>query len=322
MVLLDELRAHPDPAVAYRTRLLLDGEDPASAAMQALADRVRADPECDAIIEGALPLRRHAYRKWQGTHWALVQLAERGHPGGDERLKELQELVFDWILAPSFLKPNWTRRIEGHPDRVRRCASQEGNVLWASLALGLMDDRLAVLAARLADLAWPDGGWNCDVRPEARGSSFVETMLPARGLAAFVAHTGDPRARRALDRAMDLLLDRDLIFRRGTCEPIVPDWGPRPDRIGFPIRFFDVLLALETAQLAGRLDDPRCERALALLRSKRTKDGGFPLEFRPARTAKEVGSRCTFAHWGRGGRTRSNPWVTVNALRVLREAGD
>ncbi len=228
--------------------------------------------------------------------------------------------MFDWILSPAFLKPNWTRYVEGQPDRVRRCASMEGNVLWASLELGLMDRRLRVLADRLGRMQWPDGGWNCDVRPQAHHSSLVETVLGLRGLAPWMQATGDKTAAQSLERGVELLLEHHLLFHRNGA-PIVPTWGPRSDRIGFPIRFFDVLVVLELMADVGCLDDPRGDRALDLLISKRTADGGFPMEVRRARTASEICSNCTFAQWGPGGKTRTNPWVTIRALHVLRAAG-
>ena len=317
--LLDRLRSWSDPAVRYRTRRWLDGERLEDPEMVALAEEVRRHPDCAAVIEGAFHDPRHPYRKWQGAHWALVQLAERGHPGGDPRLAEVQRVVFGWILSPAFLRPNWTRFIEGQPERVRRCGSMEGNVLWASLGLGLRDDRLQALADRLVDMQWPDGGWNCDVRPGARHSSFVETVLALRGLASWVQATGDPRARHTLDRGVELLLDHALLFHRNG-ELMVPGWGPRPDVIGFPVRFFDVLLVLELMVDVGRIGDPRCGRALELLAAKRTADGGFPLEHRRARTVDRVRTHGTWASWGPGGRKRMNPWVTVNGLRVLAAA--
>ena len=298
---------------------MLDDADPATAEMRALADDVRASSDCGSLIDGAFVDPRHPYRKWQGAHWALVQLAERGHPGGDPRLGQIQEVVFDWILSPAFLQPNWTRYVEGQPNRVRRCASMEGNVLWASLELGLGDERLQTLADRLASMQWPDGGWNCDVRPEARNSSFVETVLGLRGLAAWARATGDETAARTIEPGVELLLDHHLLYHRNG-DVIVPTWGPRAHKIGFPIRFFDVLLVLELMADVGRVNDPRCERALELLSSKRTTDGGFPMEVRRALTADEIGSNCTFARWGPGGKTRTNPWVTIRALRVLRAA--
>jgi hypothetical protein len=314
------LLAWDDPAVRYQTRLVLGGHSSEDRQMRLLAEEVRVSPDCRAVIEGSFVDPRHPYRKWQGAHWALVQLAERGHPGGDPRLQQIQELVFAWILSPAFLKPNWTKFVEGQPERVRRCASMEGNVLWASLALGLGDERLQVLADRLSELQWPDGGWNCDVRPRARHSSLVETVLGLRGLAAWVRVTGDPNATPTLERGVELVLTHHLLYHRNGAL-IVPSWGPPPDQIGFPIRFFDVLLVLELMADLGRLADRRCGRALDLLESKRTPDGGFPMETRRARSASEICSNCTFAQWGPGGKTRTNPWVTIRALRVLRAAG-
>jgi hypothetical protein len=183
-----------------------------------------------------------------------------------------------------------------------------------------MDDRLQVLADRLGKMQWPDGGWNCDVRPQARHSSFVETVLGLRGLAAWVRVTGEVKAALVLEHGVDLLLAHRLLFHRSGAL-IVPSWGPRPDAIGFPIRFFDVLLVLELMADVARIDDPGCVRALDMLEAKRTDDGGFPMEIRRARTAGEICSNCTFAEWGPGGKTRSNPWVTIRALRVLRAAG-
>jgi hypothetical protein len=317
---LDRLLGWEDPAVRYQSRLMLDGADPDAPEMRDLAEAIRRSPDCIAMIEGSFLDERHPYRKWQGAHWALVQLAERGHPGGDPRLNDVQGVVFAWILSPAFLRPNWTRYVDGQPERVRRCGSMEGNVLWASLQLGLMDDRLRTLADRLVDFAWPDGGWNCDARPQAQRSSFVETVLPLRGLAAWVRATGDENAASTLDRGIELLLEHRLLFHRNG-DLIIPTWGPRPDLIGFPVRFFDVLLVLELMADVGRLDDPRCGDALDMLISKRVPDGGFPLEMRRARTATEICSNCTFGDWGPGGKTRMNPWVTIRALRVLRDAG-
>lgn len=112
---VDRLVGWPDPAVRYRARLVLDGADRNVAELRALADEVRESPDCIAVVEGGFVDPNHPYRKWQGAHWALVQLAERGHPGGDPRLQRLQELVFAWILAPAFLRPNWTWYMRDSP---------------------------------------------------------------------------------------------------------------------------------------------------------------------------------------------------------------
>ena len=129
-----------------------------------------------------------------------------------------------------------------------------------------------------------------------------------------------PRALAAADRAAELLLSRRLLWRRRDGALIRPDWGKPVDRIQFPIRFYDVLYALEVMRDLGRLDDPRCAPGLAMLESKRLPDGGFPLDERIGTTSPVVASRATYAYWGPAGRTRGNPLVTVAALGVLREA--
>jgi hypothetical protein len=84
--------------------------------------------------------------------------------------------------------------------------SQQGNALWYLITLGLADGRTGGLAERLLLWQWPDGGWNCDRRPGASKSSFYETLLPMRGLAAHGLKAmaaldllGDPRCAAALD---------------------------------------------------------------------------------------------------------------------------
>ena len=225
-----------------------------------------------------------------------------------------------WLLGPSFERPPRTVWYPEQPDRVRRCASQEGNAIWAALQLGLDDDHTVELVERLVARQWPDGGWNCDKRREARLSSFQETAIPARALHAFGTRFGHPGALRAAERAAEVLLSRRLLWRRRDGALIRPDWGVAVDRIQFPIQFYDVLFALQVMAELGRLDDPRCADALTLLESKRLPDGGFPLEERVGVTRKVVASRGSYADWGPAGATRSNPFVTVAALGVLREA--
>jgi hypothetical protein len=262
----------------------------------------------------------HAYMKWQGPHWTLVGLATIGYRVGDESLRPLMAAVESWLFSSRHTGPPATTELPGQPDRIRRCASQEGNAIWSAVRLGLETDRTIELADRLIRTQWPDGGWNCDRRPHARTSSFQETAIPARGLRAFGLRHGYEPALRAADRAAELMLSRRLLWRRRDGALIDPDWGGAFDLIHFPIQFYDVLFALQVMTELGRIRDPRCADAVALLESKRLPDGGFPLEYRNATPCDSVRSRGTFADWGPGGRTRSNPLVSLFADEVLRAA--
>ena len=118
------------------------------------------------------------------------------------------------------------------------------------------------------------------------------------------------------------MLQRRLLWHAADGSLIVPEWSgkPGPDRIHYPIQFFDVLFALQVMAELGRLDDPRCADALALLESRRLPDGGFPLEAPNTVTSDTVASRGSHADWGPTGRRSSNPLVTLAALSVLGSA--
>ncbi len=319
---VEALTSADDPVLAYKARVL-NGLDPDSAVGRALRQRIAASPMAVAlrrVSEMDPKTLSHTYRKWQGPHWTLVCLALIDYPPGDETLRPLVSRVHDWMFSRHFLEPPLTQVHPGQDDRVRHCASMDGNAIWYSTRLGLTDDRTHDLVDRLISWQWPDGGWNCDKREEARQSSFQESLIPARGLWAYgVAHDHAP-AREAAQRVADLALEHRLIWHRDG-RLIQPDWGrPGPDKIHYPIQFFDVLFALQVMADLGRLDDPRCADALALLASKRLPDGGFPLEAPNTVTSDVVTSRGTFADWGPTGSRRSNPLVSLAALTALGSA--
>jgi len=309
--------------LAYQARVLALGADPSRPELVKLRDSIASSPRAQALLGGRRPdgtIGLYPYAKFQGPHWTLVSLALIDYPPGDPGLAPLKGQVDAWLFGRAHDRAPATVRYHEQPDRVRRCASQEGNAIWAALRLGLEDEATVRLAERLVALQWPDGGWNCDKRRDARSSSFQETAIPARALWAFARRFGHEPAVHAAERAADLLLSRHLLWRRRDGALIEPDWGSAVDRIAFPIQFYDVLYALEVIADVGRLSDRRCDAALELLESKRLPDGGFPLEERVGTTRSVVASRGTFADWGLAGARRSNPLVTIRALRVLREA--
>jgi hypothetical protein len=322
--LVSRLAASDDPVLAYRAALL----DPATRAdparLDALRGRIPESPLARALLKGrdvGEDILRHAYRKWQGPHWTLTLLALIAYPPGDESLRPLTRRIDDWLFSKRFVIPPYTAIYPGQEDRVRHCASMDGNAVWYSIVLGLENERTIELVDRLVGWQWPDGGWNCDKRLGARSSSFQETLIPARGLWAFGQRHGYEPALRAADRAAELVLERRLLWHRRDGTLVRPEWGGVPDRIRFPIQFYDVLFVLQVMGELGRLGDPRCADALALLETKRLPDGGFPCEDRNAKRSQEIVSDGTFADWGPAGRTRSNPLVSLMALGVMQAAG-
>jgi hypothetical protein len=316
---IDKLLQSGEPCVRYMARVNVLAEDPDSRAIKRLRGQVRGSEraqkllsECDAT--GRIPC--HPYVKWYGAHWVLATLADLGYPPGDMSLIPLREQVLGLFLSD--------RHIEGVPvinGRARRCGSQEGNALYAILTLGLADERVDRLAANLMKWQWPDGGWNCDVRPEADTSSFHETWIPVRALSLYGKLAGDKKATAAAKRAAECLLSRRLYRRLRDGAIIDQRWLA----LCYPhYWWFDVLSGLKAIAEAGRIKDPRCTDALDLLESKRLADGGFPAEAKHYRvTDKKTATGChaSLVDWGGVNKRRMNEFVTVEALAVLRAAG-
>jgi hypothetical protein len=211
--------------------------------------------------------RYHPYKKWQGAHWRLLSLCELG-VRDDPRPAPMIDAALDWLT-----NDRHRARIATIDGRTRRCASQEGNALLAATLLGYATDpRATVLARSLVLWQWPDGGWNCDVRPGASHSSFHETLAPLRGLAAYGKAMGDLTARVAARRAAELLLAHELVRSHTAGEVIDPEWL----RIHWPAYWhYDALQALRGLHAVGQLRRPEAERTLVWLEGTRDGDGGW-----------------------------------------------
>ncbi len=308
--LIEKLRS--EPALAWKTEVNVLGPGQGSSTAVQAAEIVRRSQIVTGLLSGR-DTTGHAYKKWNGSHWTLSLLADLGYPPGDVHLRPLMEETYNAWLGEHHQK--YIRQIAG---RTRRCGSQEGNAAWSSLRLGLADERTGELVSRLLQWQWPDGGWNCDKRPEADSSSFMETLIPLRALVLFAQVSGDGKVRAAAERAAEVFLKRQL-FRR------LQD-GSVMDRhftlLHYPCYWhYDILFALKVMAEAGFISDKRCSEALDLLESKTLPDGGFPAEESYARPSRPSLSGYSPVGWGGTSRKTMNLFVTADALFVLRMAG-
>jgi hypothetical protein len=271
---------------------------------------------------------RQVYYKWQGVHWVLASLADLGYPPGDASLLAIRDRVLEFWTGPAYFAEFEARteseayRKRGVPlmrGRYRRCASQQGNALRSVIALGIEDDRVDALVERLLRWQWPDGGWNCDRKPDADTSSFHETWLPTIGLAAYGGAARNTAAKRGAERAAEVFLKRRLFRRLSDGKVISDDFVA----LHYPHYWhYDVLAGLGAVLAVGKIRDPRCREALELLEHKELTGGGWPAERRYyGASAKALVRNADYVTWGPTGRTRMNEWVTVEALTILQAAG-
>jgi len=311
---LDWLLSSDEPSIRYRALVDLLGESSDSPRARRARNAIRRSDRAQALLSGQQEdggFGCHPYSKWRGSHWRLLRLADLDYPRRDRAVRRALDDAFPWLLGHE------APVLEG---RARRCGSQEGAAVLYSVRLGFGDDpRVRELADRLISWQWPDGGWNCDRRPEADHSSFHESHLPLWGLAEYWRMTGDPAVRAAIDYAAELFLCHGL-FRRDhspTRDPIHPSFT----LLAYPTYwFYNTLDCCRALAAAGRLSDPRASEALDLIAFKRRPDGTWAPEVRrwkPPGTKQKSGVEVVA--WCRMG--EPDPFLTLNALRVLKAAG-
>lgn len=313
--IVERLQVSGEPCIRYKTLVEILSEDPSSHKAQNLQEEIQTSPRVHKLLsertkEGQIPY--HPYSKWDGAHWVLAMLAEIGYPEGDETLLPLRTQVYEWLLSEGREQSmKKSRLIDG---RVRNCASQDGNALFSLLKLSLADKQTDKLAERLVRTQWPDGGWNCDRRPEAMNSSFNESIIPLRALALHAKKRGNTESEAAAKRATNIFLKRRL-FRRQRDGSIIHS---NIITLHYPAYWhYDVLYGLKVMRETGHLEDERCSDALNLLESKRLADGGFPAEGKYYSASERKVSGRSLVDWGMTGKTRMNEFVTVDALSVL-----
>ncbi|HXF71343.1 MAG TPA: hypothetical protein VNO79_01865 [Actinomycetota bacterium] len=309
------LLSSADPSIRFLALTEVLGRSPGSREARAAREAIPRGPRVRALLRGQHRdggFGVHPYRKWTGAHWRLVSLVELAIPPGHPRAVAAARTVLAWVEE----KEDWRamRLVGGLP---RLHASQEGNAIAVACRLGLARDPVVRrLVQRLVRSQWPDGGWNCDPAPEAAHSSFHETLIPLWGLAEYARATGDPDAARAADRAAELLLSHRLFRSHRTGEVVDPEW------LRFhhpPYWHYDVLHALLILSRWGKVADPRAADALDLLEGKRRPDGRWDADGRRYwRPPGSAGPNVEAVDWGP---SRPSPFVTLDALRVLRAAG-
>jgi hypothetical protein len=331
-LIVNALLRSDEPSIRWKTRVHVLGEDRKSKIVRAIQSEIRESVRVRALLSRSEQLlrpgsARKVYNKWQGLHWVLASLADLGYPEGDASLRPIRDRVMEFWLGPSYFEEFEAAskaaayRHEGVPvmrGRYRRCGSQQGNALYSVTTLGIADERAASLAERLLHWQWPDGGWNCDRDPAADTSSFMETLLPMLGLAAYARTNKDAAASKAVNEASEVFLRRKLFKRASDGKVIRADFVA----LHYPLYWhYDFLHGLKAMAHIGRISDPRCADALELLERKRLPDGGWPAENRYYKVSPKVMvANADYVDWGGTSAKRMNEWVTVDALAVLRAA--
>jgi hypothetical protein len=318
---IEKLLSSDEPSINYKVMVNVLGKSTDSNEVKTIQDKIKSSQRVTELLserreDGTIPY--HPYAKWFGAHWILASLADIGYPSGDESLIPLRDQVYGWLFSSQHEQN--IKTIEG---KVRRCASQEGNALYATLTLGIADSYTDELADRLVRWQWADGGWNCDKNPDASNSSFMESLIPLRALALHAKVTDNEASKITAERAADIFLKRRLYKRQRDGSIINDDFV----KLHYPCYWhYDIMFGLKVMAEAGFINDERCNDALDLLESKRLSDGNFPAEKKYYQTIDKTNSTrrksgSSLVDWGCTSKKKCNEFVTADALHVLKASG-
>src|SRR5258708_11924292 len=112
---------------------------------------------------------------------------------------------------------------------------------------------------------------------EFRCVVFRSTVLPMRALAAYSRAHDDDLAGPAARRAAEVLLERRIVYKRSTGQPIRSDWL----KLHYPVYWrYDLLARLKGLAEAGKISDPRWPGAPLRVEAQQVPPGGRGAEAR------------------------------------------
>jgi hypothetical protein len=304
-------------------------------ALRDLLDRPATDPEVvrarqavmttgpvPAILEAQAPAGYWAKAgggyspKYRGTVWQIIFLAELGAAPTDERVRRGCEYLLDHSLAANNA---FAARQKPVPSAALHCLN--GNLLFALLRLGYGHDRRVRAAldwqvwaitgqgpVRYYQSGTKGPGFACAINlGQPCGWGAVKAL---KALSAVPAGARTPTIRQAIELGVEFLVSRD---------PAVADY-PYTGRVssswykfGFPLSYWsDVLETAGVLAALGYGAEPRLSNLYQFILSKQDRHGRWRLE-------NSLNGKMWVDIERRG---KPSKWVTLRALRVLKQVGD
>jgi hypothetical protein len=326
---MDWLLDPASPGVRYlalRDLVGLKADDPALAAARKAAHEKGpiATVLAEMQPEGYWVRPGYGYNpKYRSIVWSLIMLSQLGGSSTeDERIGQ----ACSYLLGHNLQKQGQFT-CTGGPSGPVDCL--QGNMLSALVRLGYDDPRLVKSYEWMARTVTGEG-MAPNTEPDAPlryytykcGPTFacgangkkacawgaVKVMM---AFAAWPADRRTPLIKRAIRQGADFLLGPDPATAK---YPTRTDSKPSRTwwQFGFPVFYAtDILQIVEALVELGYGSDPRLANALELVRSKQDAEGRWALEYDYAgKTWVDFGPKH-----------EPNPWVTLRAMRVLKNAG-
>ena len=263
------------------------------------------------------------FSKYRSIVWSLVNLAQLGASVVvDERIATACRYLLEHTYTPG-----GQFGAGGTPSSTADCL--QGNLCWALVVLGYDDPRLEKAYEWMARSVTGEGVAPInDKKAELRyyagkcGPTFAcgsNNKLPCAwgAIKVMLAFSVLPLERytplieQAVQQGIDFLFEGDPLasnYPNGWADKPSGNWW----KFGFPVFYItDMLQNVECLVRLGYGRDPRLKPALDYIRNKQDSQGLWALEY-------DYAGKMWVDF---GAKKQPNPWVTLRALRVLKQAG-
>jgi hypothetical protein len=315
-----------DPGARYLALRDLTGCQPENADLRAARAAAHRDGPIAAILnelteDGYWVRPNPGYNpKYRSTDWSVILLAQLGASvHEDARISKAFKYLLDHALTSG---GRFTEN--GAPGGSIDCL--QGNLCWALFELGCDDPRLEKAFDYMARSVTGDGIAPLESKDTQEryyaykcGPLFACGVNDSKacawgGVKVMLALSVWPEERRTAKMKAAIQAGAEFLLAPGPHTANYPTrTGSKPSRdwwkFGFPVFYItDLLQNVEALQRLGYNEDPRLEDSYRLIRDKQDLSGRWALEFDyPGKTWADFGEK-----------KQPNKWVTIRALRVLK----
>lgn len=311
--IIDQLSTSTSPIIRYKTQIHLQGIDSSDPIVRGSREEIR-DSSIAQDLLADLAMSNANSRSGIATIYAsLKYLADIDYPPGDNSLNPFRDHVYHWLheQEKEYDGPLFIR------DKYRVHGSFHGNAIYASIVLGISNRETAQLCDNLLRYQWPDGGWNCNKKPNTKGPTIVHTAYGMRGLVTYQSVKDSSEIKQAIHNCAEILLDRQVYLKRTDGKPLRTVYS----KMSYPYpRLYNFMAGLHILARSGHITDRRCDKALDLLESKFIEGQGWEMERKLFHHNKNK-EGYTNVHWEMETLGKANQFLTVDALEILSKAG-
>jgi hypothetical protein len=262
--------------------------------------------------------------KYKSTVWALILLAQLGASvKEDKRIRTACNYYLEHALNPGGQISAMTNN---SPSGTVDCL--QGNMLWSLMELGFEDPRMDSAYEWMARTLTGEGmapmkDKHAPVRyfagkcgPDFACGANNKLSCAWGGVKVMLAFSKLPRQNRSKLIEQAIRRGVDFFFKVDPSTADYPNgWAAKPSgnwwKFGFPVFYVtDILQIAEALVGLGYGRDARLAKTLELIRSKQDAEGRWLLEYNY--------DDKTWLTYGK--MKEPNPWVTLRALRVLKNA--